>query len=233
MPGKRVLLATEKAFAASAVKSIEEVIAGADGYTLAKLEGYTNVEDLKQAVAQADACIVRSDKMTAEIMDSGKDSLKLIVRAGAGVDTIDLQAATDRSRAVYSGVSWLRRKMIGIVGAFLELSAQVHFWNHSVLFASVPVWAVVGEMCLDLRWMMMKMIPFPHLGKFAADSVIGVPETGREHAGVTSLVRSCRAKTTAGARKQLGRWSGQEVCLGADAPRRSLAPTVFSIKPGI
>ena len=94
---KRVLLATEKAFAAGAVKSIEEVVAAA-GYSLEKLENYTDVQQLKDAVAKCDACIVRSDKMTGEIMDCGKDSLKLIVRAGAGVDTIDLGAATERGR---------------------------------------------------------------------------------------------------------------------------------------
>eukprot|EP00392_Amoebophrya_sp_AT5.2_P007523 g7538.t1 len=99
MPGHSVLLATEKPFAAGAVKEIEGVLAGA-GYSLTKLEDYKATSDLTDALAKAEAVIVRSDKMTGEIMDACKDSLKLIVRAGAGVDTIDLNAASERGMVV-------------------------------------------------------------------------------------------------------------------------------------
>lgn len=95
MPAHSVLLATEKPFAAGAVKEIEGVLDGA-GYSLTKLEDYKATSDLTDALAKAEAVIVRSDKMTGEIMDACKDSLKLIVRAGAGVDTIDLNAASER-----------------------------------------------------------------------------------------------------------------------------------------
>lgn len=93
---KTVGLVTEKPFAAAATAQIEEVFSAA-GYTVKKFEGDF---DHSEAVQGLDACIVRSDKITADVMDAGKDSLKMVVRAGAGVDTIDLAAATERDIVV-------------------------------------------------------------------------------------------------------------------------------------
>ena len=64
-----------------------------NGYQLALLEKYTDVNDLYKAVEDADALIVRSDKVTKEVIDHAKN-LKIVVRAGAGYDNIDLEAAT-------------------------------------------------------------------------------------------------------------------------------------------
>jgi len=91
---KTVLLATEKAFAAGAVADIEKVCKDA-GYTLKKLENYKEEQQLLDAIADADAVIIRSDIASAKVMDAGK-KLKLIVRAGAGYDNIDLPAAVER-----------------------------------------------------------------------------------------------------------------------------------------
>ena len=88
----KVLVATEKPFAAVAVDGIREVIEGA-GYELAILEKYTSKEELLNAVADADALIIRSDKVDAEVLDAAKQ-LKIVVRAGAGYDNVDLAAAT-------------------------------------------------------------------------------------------------------------------------------------------
>lgn len=88
----KVLLATEKPFSASAVASIKE-ITDAAGYELAKLEKYTEKAQLLEAVADADAIIIRSDKVDAEVLDAAKQ-LKIVVRAGAGYDNVDLEAAT-------------------------------------------------------------------------------------------------------------------------------------------
>lgn len=90
---KKVLVATEKPFAAVAVDGIREIVEGA-GYELALLEKYTEPGELKDAVADADAMIIRSDKATREVLEAGKE-LKIVVRAGAGYDNIDLDAATD------------------------------------------------------------------------------------------------------------------------------------------
>ncbi len=88
----KVLVATEKPFAKIAVDGIREVVEK-NGYELALLEKYTDVNDLYAAVADADALIVRSDKVTKEVIDHAKQ-LKIVVRAGAGYDNLDLEACT-------------------------------------------------------------------------------------------------------------------------------------------
>lgn len=88
----KVLIATEKPFAKVAVDGIREVVEKA-GYTLALLEKYTNKQQLLDAVADADAIIIRSDIVDNEVLDAAKQ-LKIVVRAGAGFDNIDLAAAT-------------------------------------------------------------------------------------------------------------------------------------------
>lgn len=90
----KILVATEKPFAPVAVEGIRRV-ADAAGYELELLERYTDRADLLAAVATADALIVRSDKIDAEVMAAAPD-LKIIVRAGAGYDNIDLKAASER-----------------------------------------------------------------------------------------------------------------------------------------
>lgn len=88
----KVLVATEKPFAKIAVDGIREVVEK-NGHELALLEKYTDVNDLYAAVADADAMIVRSDKVTKEVLDHAKN-LKIVVRAGAGYDNLDLEACT-------------------------------------------------------------------------------------------------------------------------------------------
>ncbi|MDD3034064.1 MAG: NAD(P)-dependent oxidoreductase [Bacteroidales bacterium] len=90
----KVLVATEKPFAKAAVDGIRGIVEGA-GHTLALLEKYTKVEDLYAAVSDANALIVRSDKVTREVINSAKN-LKIVVRAGAGFDNLDLPACTER-----------------------------------------------------------------------------------------------------------------------------------------
>ena len=88
----KVLVATEKPFAAVAVDGIRKVIEDA-GYELELLEKYTSKEELLAAVATADGLIIRSDKVDAEVL-AAAGQLKVVVRAGAGYDNVDLQAAT-------------------------------------------------------------------------------------------------------------------------------------------
>lgn len=91
---KKVLLATQKPFAAAAVAGIREIVEKA-GYELALLEKYADQSELVAAVADADALIVRSDKVTAEVIEAA-DRLRIVVRAGAGFDNLDLAACTAR-----------------------------------------------------------------------------------------------------------------------------------------
>ena len=88
----KVLIATDKPFAAEAVKGIKNVIDAA-GYELVLLEKYTEKQQLLDAVANVDAAIIRSDIFDKDVFAAAKQ-LKIVVRAGAGFDNIDLEAAT-------------------------------------------------------------------------------------------------------------------------------------------
>lgn len=92
---KKILVATEKPFAAEAISLMKDVVKDKPAYTLELLEKYTEVAQFKAAVANADALIIRSDVASKEIIDAA-NQLKIIVRAGAGYDNIDLAAASAR-----------------------------------------------------------------------------------------------------------------------------------------
>lgn len=91
---KKILIATDKPFAKAAVESIRKIVEEA-GFKLALLENYTQKEELMNAAADADAIIIRSDIIDSEVIESAKN-LKIVVRAGAGYDNIDLAAATTK-----------------------------------------------------------------------------------------------------------------------------------------
>lgn len=88
----KVLVATDKPFAKAAVDGIRKIVEGA-GHTLALLEKYTTEEELLEAVKDANAMIVRSDKVTCKVIENAPE-LKIVVRAGAGYDNLDLAACT-------------------------------------------------------------------------------------------------------------------------------------------
>jgi D-3-phosphoglycerate dehydrogenase len=88
----KILVATEKPFAPIAITQIREVTDAA-GFNLVLLENYKDVSELLAAVADADAMIVRSDMVTPQVLDAAK-KLKIVVRAGAGYDNLDLPACT-------------------------------------------------------------------------------------------------------------------------------------------
>ena len=88
----KVLVATDKPFAKVAVDGIRKEIEAA-GYELVLLEKYGEKAKLLEAVKDANAIIIRSDIIDAEVLEAAKE-LKIVVRAGAGYDTVDLEAAT-------------------------------------------------------------------------------------------------------------------------------------------
>jgi D-3-phosphoglycerate dehydrogenase / 2-oxoglutarate reductase len=88
----KVLIATDKPFAKAAVDGIRQEIEGA-GFELALLEKYTEKQQLLDAVVDANAIIIRSDIIDAEVITAAKE-LKIVVRAGAGYDNVDLEAAS-------------------------------------------------------------------------------------------------------------------------------------------
>ncbi|GHS86771.1 D-3-phosphoglycerate dehydrogenase [Bacteroidia bacterium] len=91
----KILVATEKPFATVAVNGIKSIIEKA-GHSLVLLEKYTDVNQFYQAVADADALIVRSDKVNADVVAAAKQ-LKIVVRAGAGYDNLDLAACSAKN----------------------------------------------------------------------------------------------------------------------------------------
>lgn len=94
----KILVATEKPFAKAAVDGIREIVEGA-GYEMALLEKYNSRQQLLEAVATADGLIIRSDVVDAEVLDAAP-RLKVVVRAGAGYDNVDLAAATSHGVCV-------------------------------------------------------------------------------------------------------------------------------------
>lgn len=94
----KILVATEKPFAAVAVNGIKAEIEGA-GNELVLLEKYTDKQQLLDAVVDADAMIIRSDKVTPEVLDAAKQ-LKIVVRAGAGYDNVDCAYAKEKGVVV-------------------------------------------------------------------------------------------------------------------------------------
>jgi len=94
----KVLVATQKPFAAVAVKGIRDILEAA-GHEVVLLEKYAEQSDLEKAAADADAMIIRSDKVTPEVI-AAAPRLKTVVRAGAGYDNVDLDAATAKGIVV-------------------------------------------------------------------------------------------------------------------------------------
>lgn len=95
---KRILIATEKPFAPVAVKGIKDIFEP-EGYEVKMLEKYTEKAELLEAVKDTDALIIRSDKVDAEVI-AAAPQLKIVVRAGAGYDNVDLTAATEHGVVV-------------------------------------------------------------------------------------------------------------------------------------
>jgi D-3-phosphoglycerate dehydrogenase len=94
----KILVATEKPFAAEAVQKIKQVVNSA-GFDFLLLEKYIGKPQLLDAVKEANAVIIRSDLIDAEVLDAARN-LKIVVRAGAGYDNVDLNAATARNVVV-------------------------------------------------------------------------------------------------------------------------------------
>lgn len=93
---KRVLIATEKPFAATAANQMSEIL-GQAGYQVLRLEKYTSKSELLDAVKDVDAMIVRSDIVDREVIEAAKE-LKVVVRAGSGFDNLDLVACTEKGK---------------------------------------------------------------------------------------------------------------------------------------
>jgi len=122
---RTILLATEKAFAAGAVTKIQAVCDEAK-YTLRKLENYTSKDELIAAVADVDAMIIRSDIVDASVVDAAA-KLKIVVRAGAGYDNIDLKATDAKDICAMNTPGQNANAVAELVFGMMLVSARNNF----------------------------------------------------------------------------------------------------------
>jgi D-3-phosphoglycerate dehydrogenase len=122
---KKVLVATDKPFAKVAVDGIREIVEKA-GYELRLLEKYTSQDDLIKAVEDVDAMIIRSDIASREVIEAGK-SLRIVVRAGAGYDNIDLAAATEKGVVAMNTPGQNSNAVAELVFGMMVYSARANF----------------------------------------------------------------------------------------------------------
>ena len=121
----KVLVATEKPFAPAAVDGIHQACEKV-GFEMALLEKYTDKAELLNAVADADGLIIRSDKVTKEVIEAGKN-LKIVVRAGAGYDNVDLAAATANNVVVMNTPGQNSNAVAELAIGMMVLQARNHY----------------------------------------------------------------------------------------------------------
>ena len=121
----KVLIATEKPFAPVAVDGIRKIVEGA-GFELVLLEKYTERQQLLDAVKDVDAIIVRSDKVQADVFEAAKN-LKIVVRAGAGYDNVDLEAATKHNVCVMNTPGQNSNAVAELAFALMLAMVRNHF----------------------------------------------------------------------------------------------------------
>ena len=121
----KILVATQKPFASVAVEGIKKIVVEA-GHEFALLEKYEEKAQLLSAVKDANAIIIRSDKVDAEVMDAAPE-LKIVVRAGAGFDNVDLAAATERGIVVMNTPGQNSNAVAELVFGILLFAVRNHF----------------------------------------------------------------------------------------------------------
>lgn len=146
---KKILIATEKPFSAEAVKGIREIVEAMPGYELALLEKYTDKSELLDVVRDADAIIIRSDKITDEVMASA-NKLKIVVRAGAGYDNVDLDAASKKNIVVMNTPGQNSNAVAELAFGLMLNLARVHY---------------TGQAGTELKGKKLGIHAFGHVGK--------------------------------------------------------------------
>lgn len=178
---KKILVATEKPFAAEAINGIKKEVENA-GNQLILLEKYTETAQLLDAVADADALIVRSDKITPEVLDAAKN-LKIVVRAGAGYDSIDTAYAKEKGIVVENTPGQNANAVAELVFGLLVYAVR-NFYN--------------GKSGTELYGKKLGLLAFGNVGRNVARIAAGFgmkvyaydaycPKEAIESAGVTAV----------------------------------------------
>lgn len=177
----KVLVATEKPFAKVAVDGIKKIVEAAGG-ELALLEKYTDVAQFYAAVADADALIVRSDKVTKEVLDHAKN-LKIVVRAGAGFDNLDLEACTAHNVVAMNTPGQNSNAVAELALGLMVYMARVQFCGASGvelkgktlgIQAYGNVGRLVGKIAMGFGMNVQALDPFVPAEKIEADGVKAV-----------------------------------------------------------
>ena len=178
---KKILVATEKPFAAEAINGIKKEVENA-GNQLVLLEKYTETAQLLDAIADADALIVRSDKITPEVLDAAKN-LKIVVRAGAGYDSIDTAYAKEKGIVVENTPGQNANAVAELVFGLLVYAVR-NFYN--------------GKSGTELGGKKLGLLAFGNVGRNVARIAVGFgmkvyafdaycPKEAIESAGVTAV----------------------------------------------
>lgn len=152
----KVLVATEKPFAPAAVDGIREACKKV-GFEMALLEKYTDKAELLTAVADADGLIIRSDKVTQEVIEAGKN-LKIVVRAGAGYDNVELAAATANNVVVMNTPGQNSNAVAELAIGMMVLQARNHY---------------AGSAGTELKGKKLGIHAFGHVGQLVANIAKG------------------------------------------------------------
>ena len=177
----KILLATEKPFTKETVEDIKNIIEKS-GNSFVLLENYKDKQQLLDSVKDIEALIIRSDKITKEIMDSAKN-LKIIVRAGAGVDNIDLEYATKKGIVVMNTPGQNANAVAELVFGLLIYAIR-NFYN--------------GKTGIELKGKKLGLLAFGQVGRNVARIAKGfdmdifsydafVPAKALEEAGIHAL----------------------------------------------
>ena len=152
----KILIATEKPFSKEAVSGIREIVEK-NGHELALLEKYTDKKELLDAVKTANALIIRSDKVDKEVLDAAKE-LKIVVRAGAGYDNVDLEAATANNVCVMNTPGQNSNAVAELVFGMLVYLARNGY---------------TGKAGTELRGKRLGLHAFGYIGKLVAEIAQG------------------------------------------------------------
>jgi D-3-phosphoglycerate dehydrogenase / 2-oxoglutarate reductase len=153
---KKVLVATDKPFAKIAVDGIRKVVTDA-GYELVMLEKYTEKADLLKAVSDVDAVIIRSDIADKAVLEAGKN-LKIVVRAGAGYDNIDLETATNNNIVAMNTPGQNSNAVAELVFGMMVLIARNNY---------------NGSSGTELRGKKIGIHAYGHVGRYVAKIAFG------------------------------------------------------------
>jgi D-3-phosphoglycerate dehydrogenase / 2-oxoglutarate reductase len=182
---KKILLATDKPFAKSALDGIHEIIAGA-GFELLLLEGYSSHDQLVTAVKHVDALIVRSDIVDSAVIEDAAN-LKIVVRAGAGYDNLDLAACTRKNIVAMNTPGQNANAVAELVAGLMIYMARNSFNGTSGfelrgkklgIHAYGYVGRIVGMIGKGLGMKVFAHDPFVEKSVIEKDGIIYEPEVG-------------------------------------------------------